>query len=164
MIVSSQLLHQIADPTFPKNERARLRCQLAKQLEDVGNYETAREAMGELWPRVGERPVLDELDEATAAEVLLRVGALTGWLGSTRQIEGAQETAKNLISESITRFEALREEKKAAEAQMELGPCYCAKGLSMRRASCYRRHEIGSPIKMSNSRPSLCYAAQQLKS
>jgi hypothetical protein len=37
---------------------------------------------------VGERPVLDELDEATAAEVLLRAGTLTGWLGSTKQIEG----------------------------------------------------------------------------
>lgn len=128
MIVSSQLLHQIADPTLPKNERARLRCQFAKQLEDVGNYDAAREAMGELWPRVGERPVLDELDEATAAEVLLRVGTLTGWLGSTKQIEGTQETAKNLISESISRFEALREEKKAAEAQIELGPCYWREG------------------------------------
>jgi CheY-like chemotaxis protein len=60
--------------------------------------------------------------------VLLRVGTLTGWLGSTKQIEGAQETAKNLIGESITRFEALREEKKAAEAQIELGPCYWREG------------------------------------
>jgi CheY-like chemotaxis protein len=84
--------------------------------------------MGELWPRVGERPVLDELDEVRAAEVLLRVGTLTGWLGSTRQIEGTQETAKNLISESITRFKALREEKKAAEALTELGPCYWREG------------------------------------
>ncbi len=78
MIISSQLLHQIADPTLDQDERARLRCRLAKELEDIGNYEAAREAMGELWPEVGERPVLDELDEATAAEVLLRVGVLTG--------------------------------------------------------------------------------------
>lgn len=128
MIVSNQLLQRIADPTLAPNERARLRCQLAKQLEEVGNYEAAREAMGELWPRVGERPVLDELNEAAAAEVLLRVGTLTGWLGSTKQIEGAQETAKNLITESVTRFEALREEKRAAEAQIELGPCYWREG------------------------------------
>jgi two-component system, chemotaxis family, chemotaxis protein CheY len=128
MTISSRLLHQIADPSLPKNERARLRCQLAKELEDVGNYEAAREALGELWSRVGERPVLDELDEATAAEVLLRVGTLTGWLGSTRQIEGAQEAAKNLISESITRFEVLRNEKKIAEAQTELGYCYWREG------------------------------------
>jgi two-component system chemotaxis response regulator CheY len=128
MSISSQLLHQIADPSLTHNERARLRCQLAKELEDVGNYEAAREALGELWSRVGERPVLDELNEATAAEVALRAGVLTGWIGSVKQIEGAQEIAKNLISESITRFEALRDPLKAAEAQMELGHCYWREG------------------------------------
>src|SRR2546421_7428633 len=128
MNISRQLLPRIADPTLPQNERARLRCQLAKELEDVGNYDATREAMGELWPRTGERPVLDELDEATAAEVLLRVGVLTGWIGSVKQIEGAQETAKNLISESLTRFEALRDTRKIAEAQMELGHCYWREG------------------------------------
>ena len=129
MIISSQLLHQIADTTIPKNERARLRCQLAKQLEDAGNYEAAREAMGELWSRVGEYPVLDELDPATAAEVLLRAGVLTGWIGSVKQIEGAQEKAKNLVSESLRRFEALGDGLKAAEAQMELGHCYWHEGI-----------------------------------
>src|ERR1043166_1147418 len=128
MVISSLLLHRIADPSLSLDERARLRCQLAKELEEVGNYEAAREAMGELWSRVGERPVLDGLDEATAAEVLLRVGVLTGWLGSTKQIEGAQEIAKNLISESITRFETLKNTTKIAEAQMELGHCYWREG------------------------------------
>lgn len=129
MIISSQLLHQIADTTIPKNKRARLRCQLAKQLEDVGNYEAAREAMGELWSRVGEYPVLDELDPATAAEVILRAGVLTGWIGSVKQIEGAQEKAKNLISESLRKFEAIEDSLKAAEARMELGHCYWHEGI-----------------------------------
>jgi CheY-like chemotaxis protein/tetratricopeptide (TPR) repeat protein len=128
MVISSQLLHEIADPSLTHEQRARLRCRLAKELEDVGNYEAAREAMGELWPVVGGRPVLDGLSEKTAAEVLLRVGVLIGWLGSTRQIEGAQETAKNLISESITRFGALQDTEKVAEAQMELGHCYWREG------------------------------------
>jgi CheY-like chemotaxis protein/tetratricopeptide (TPR) repeat protein len=128
MIISSQLLHQIADTSIPKNERAQLRCQLAKELENAGNYEAAREVMGELWARVGEYPALDELDEATAAEVLLRAGVLTGWLGSTRQIEGAQETAKDLITESIRRYEALQDTGKVAEAQTELGYCYWRQG------------------------------------
>src|SRR5215210_3744242 len=128
MIISSQLLHQIADPKLSENERARLRCQLAKQLEDVGNYDAAREVMGELWSRVGEYPVLDELEEATAAEVILRAGTLTGWIGSTKQIEGAQETSKNLIIESITRFETLQDTEKVAEGQMELGHCYWREG------------------------------------
>jgi CheY-like chemotaxis protein len=128
MIISRQLLHRIGDTTLPQNERARLRCQLAKELEDLGNYDAAREAMGEIWSRVGERPLLDNIDEATAAEVLLRVGVLTGWIGSIRQIEGAQDLAKDLIGESVTRFEALRDRGKAAEAQMELGHCYWREG------------------------------------
>jgi CheY-like chemotaxis protein/tetratricopeptide (TPR) repeat protein len=128
MLISSQLLHEITDPTLTHDERARLRCQLAKELEDVGNYEAAREVMGELWLEVGGRPALDELSEATAADVLLRVGVLTGWLGSTKQIEGTQETAKNLITESIHRFEALQDTGKIAEGQMELGHCYWREG------------------------------------
>src|ERR1700759_2063009 len=128
MIISSQLLQRIADTSLPRDERARLRCQLAKELEDVGNYEAAREAMGELWSRVGELPVLEGLDEATAAEVLLRAGVLTGWIGSVKQIEGGQGNAKNLISESIARFEVLHDTRKIAEAQMELGHCYWREG------------------------------------
>jgi CheY-like chemotaxis protein/tetratricopeptide (TPR) repeat protein len=128
MIISNRLLRQISDPSLPKDKRAQLRCQLAKELEEVGNFEAAREAMGELWSRVGERPVLDGLDEATAAEVLLRAGVLTGWIGSTKQIEGAQETAKNFITESIPRFEALQNAEKVAEAQTEVGFCYWRQG------------------------------------
>ncbi|HEX7318584.1 MAG TPA: response regulator [Pyrinomonadaceae bacterium] len=126
--IHSQLLQQISDPKLSKDERARLRCQLAKGLEDVGSYETAREAMGELWAGVGEPPDLAELEEATAAEVLLRSGTLTGWLGSAKQIEGSQEAAKNLITESITRFEALEDAGKVAEAQTEVAFCYWRQG------------------------------------
>lgn len=128
MLISSQLLREIADPTLTREQRAGLRCRLARGLEDAGSYDAAQEAMGELWPEVGGRPVLDELTGATAAEVVLRVGVLTGWLGSTRQIEGAQERAKNLISESIRRFEGLQNTEKVAEAQMELGHCYWREG------------------------------------
>lgn len=128
MNLPNEILHRIADKTISHDERARLRCQLAKQLEETGSYDAAREAMGELWRGVGHRPVLDNLEQATAAEVLLRAGVLTGWIGSSRQIEGAQETAKNLISESITIFEAIENIEKLAEAQMELGHCYWREG------------------------------------
>ena len=126
--IHSQLLQQISDPALSKDRRAGLRCQLAKGLEDVGSYETAREAMGELWAGVGEPPDLAELGEATAAEVLLRAGTLTGWIGSAKQIEGSQEAAKNLITESITRFEALGDVGKVAEGQTEVAFCYWRQG------------------------------------
>ena len=128
MSITNQLLHEIADPSLTHSERARLRCRLAKELEDIGNYNAAREAIGELWPSIGERPILDGLDDTTAAEVLLRVGALTGWIGSAKQIEGTQEAAKNLISESHTRFETLQNTARAAEAQTELALCYWREG------------------------------------
>lgn len=128
MKFTKEILHQLLDPNVSPDEKARLRCQLAKQYEESGNYEAAREAMGELWRAVGERPSLEGLDEKTKGEVLLRAGAITGWLGSTKQIQGSQETAKNLITESIAVFEALREVKLVAEAQTEIAVCYRREG------------------------------------
>ncbi|MDQ1590530.1 MAG: two-component system, OmpR family, phosphate regulon response regulator PhoB [Pyrinomonadaceae bacterium] len=128
MTLTKELLHKIADPTITPDERARRRCELAKQLEKLGNYEAAREAMGEFWQGIGIRPVLDRLEFRTAAEVLLRIGALTGWLGSSVQSEGAQEKAKGLIYESIRIFEALPDEEKVAEAQTELAVSYWREG------------------------------------
>jgi DNA-binding NtrC family response regulator len=84
--------------------------------------------MGDLWQRVGERPNIEELDGYTAGEVMLRSGVLSGWLGSANQIEGAQETAKNLISESIRIYEALQDTKKVGEARIELAICYWREG------------------------------------
>jgi tetratricopeptide (TPR) repeat protein len=97
-------------------------------LEEAGNYEAARNALGELWGRIGERPKVEGLDRGTAAEVLLRAGSLTGWIGSSQQIEGAQETAKNLVGESMSLFESLGELEKAAEAETDLAYCYWREG------------------------------------
>jgi len=80
------------------------------------------------WQRIGERPNLEDLEASTAAEVLLRVGVLTGAIGSKNQVTEADETAKNLISESLTIFESLRYRKKIAEAQTELALCYWRTG------------------------------------
>jgi two-component system response regulator PilR (NtrC family) len=128
MNLQTQLFSRIDDPTLSRDERARLRCQLAKELERGGNYQAAHGAMGDLWQRVGERPQLDGYDQQTAAEVLLRAGALSGWIGSAKQTTGAQETAKNLISESITIFESLHETEKVAEALTDLAYCYWREG------------------------------------
>jgi CheY-like chemotaxis protein/Tfp pilus assembly protein PilF len=125
---TKDLLHQIHDPNLSIDERALLRCRLAKQLEEVGNYDAAREALGELWGIVGDPPRLENLSQHSAAEALLRAGTLTGWIGSTRQIEDSQETAKNLITQSITIFESLGDAKKVAEAQTEIALCYEREG------------------------------------
>ena len=128
MDLETELLRQINDSTLSCNERAWLRCELAKKLEEAGNYIAAQEALGELWQRIGERPNLEGLDQRTSAEVLLRVGVLFGWIGSTRQLKDAQEKAKDLISESITIFETLQDTNKVAEALIDLGCCYWREG------------------------------------
>ncbi len=127
MTLLSSLLRQLENPILSHDQRAELRCQLAKELEDKGKHEEARQAIGELWQRLGERPKIEGLEPRTAAEVLLRVGVLTGWLGSKQQIPDAQETAKDFISESISTFESLGYEK-VAEAQTELALCYWRSG------------------------------------
>src|SRR2546428_9750831 len=88
-------------------ERARRCCDLAKQLEKAGEYQAACEALSEFWLERAGPPNLSDLDEAARAEVLLRVGGLSGWLGSTDQAAGTQETAKNLITQSIDLFQQL---------------------------------------------------------
>ncbi|MDT7540724.1 MAG: hypothetical protein QOE33_628 [Acidobacteriota bacterium] len=110
------------------DEQARLCCQRAKELQDAGKYEEARAALGGLWRALGERPNTGGLGELACAEALLRAGALTGFIGSSQRIEGAQESAKNLISESAEFFRAAGESVHEAEALRELGYCYWREG------------------------------------
>jgi tetratricopeptide (TPR) repeat protein len=84
--------------------------------------------MGELWQSVGTRPIVEGLDDETKAEVFLRVGALTGWVGSARQMESSQELAKDLISESARAFEKLGQRNKVGEARSDLALCYWREG------------------------------------
>lgn len=122
------LLHELTAQNLSINQRAQAHCQLARRYEDEGDYEGARVAMGELWQRIGDRPMLEGLNEETQGVVLLRVGVLTGWIGSARQISGSQEAAKNLLTESICIFERLQENKNVAEAQIDLACCYWREG------------------------------------
>ena len=107
---------------------AKRACERARELERAGDYEGARSELGKLWTRIGERPSIDDLPSDTKAEALLRVGALSGWLGSANQIPGAQEFARDLLTESITLFEMLNEQDKRAEAMADLALCYWRSG------------------------------------
>ena len=112
---------------LPLTERAILSCRLAKQLEKLGKYDLAYEAMAEFWPDRNE-PNVNGLDDMQQAEVLLRVGALAGWLGSTDQTAGGQETAKNILTVSIELFEQLEKADKVSEARGDLALCYYREG------------------------------------
>jgi tetratricopeptide (TPR) repeat protein len=120
---SLEALGELDAQELSADKRAVLRCRLAKQYEQAGDYEAASEALAELWQGVGVRPNLENLDAETKAHVLLRVGMVTGWIGSASQIQESQETAKDLISESLI-FEELGKRTQVGEARSDLALCY----------------------------------------
>ncbi len=128
MHLAKEFLAEIDNQNLSTNERALLRCRLAKHQEWAGDFEAAREALGELWLGAGFRPNVEGLDKESKAEVLMRAGALTGWVGSEDQIEGSQELAKDLMSESIRFFEELGNRSKVGEARSLLAVCYWRAG------------------------------------
>ncbi|HEX8499139.1 MAG TPA: helix-turn-helix domain-containing protein [Pyrinomonadaceae bacterium] len=116
------------DRRISHEEDALRRCGLSKSYLDAGDYERAREAMGALWQRAGERPSAAGLGERAAAEVLLQSGRLTGAIGGARRVGGAEETAKDLFTEAAVLFERLGDAEKVAESRAELGLCYWREG------------------------------------
>lgn len=122
----ASLKNQSGDLTLV--QRAELSCRLAKQLEKAGEYEKACEALEEFWPDHNAPPKLEGLDREMTAQVLLRTGALAGWLGSSHQSNGSQETAKDLITQSLQVFEELGQSEGVAEAGSDLAVCYWREG------------------------------------
>jgi tetratricopeptide (TPR) repeat protein len=103
-------------------------CELAKSLEEAGEFESAYETLRPFWRGLLHRPDTNGLADEPKAELLLRAGTLTGWLGSAKQIAGAQEVAKDLISESASIFEVLKASERVAEARVDLAVCYWREG------------------------------------
>jgi tetratricopeptide (TPR) repeat protein len=96
----------------------------AREAEHLGDYDLAVRMLGNYWMGVGRRPGLDDLDDELGAELLLRAGALTGYLGSAAQSAGAQEIALDLLTESHTAFTRLGLPERVAEVRIELATCY----------------------------------------
>lgn len=109
-------------------ERAPEICRHAKELEKAGEYEAACEALYEFWPDRYGPPNVEGLSGAIKGEVLLRIGALAGWLGSASQTQGNQERAKDLITRSCEIFEELKLGDQVAEARCALALCYWREG------------------------------------
>ena len=85
-----------------------------------------------------DRPTLTGLSKEAAAELLL-AGTLLDWLATLKKTDSTQESAKNLIGESFSRFQQLDRKNKAAEAQTERY-CYWREGApTMRRESTCNR-------------------------
>lgn len=124
MNLSDNKAHKLDGSAVYTAEQVLDRCLQAAEFIFDGQYEEACEALGPFWQGVGNRPSLEEIPNSAAAEVLLQCGALSGWVGSCQYIDGAQEAAKDLLSEAARIFETLGQRAKVAEAQYEISICY----------------------------------------
>jgi tetratricopeptide (TPR) repeat protein len=124
MTLADARLKELDNPSLTADERILLRCRVAADFIHKGQYEAAREALGELWPGVEGKPDVKNLPPVIAAEVLLRCGALAGMFDGASNVPRAQERAQDLLTEAIRKFQSQGKYQKAAEAQCELGACY----------------------------------------
>lgn len=128
MDIQTELSSLRKNLNVPRPEYALGCCRLAKHLEKAGNYESAAEILAEFWPDHNSSPDLTGLDDFASAHILLRTGALAGWLGSANQQGGSQEDGKNLLTRSIELFEKLNEPIFLAEGLGDLALCYWREG------------------------------------
>ena len=138
MSLRTSLLRTLENQNLSVSDRAELCCDLARDFENKGEYEEARKILRDYWQRIGESPNLNGLEASAAGELLLRAGVLTGYVGSKNQIAEAQETAKDLITQSHAIFEARRNRKKIAEAQTELALIYWRTGENNEARDCLK--------------------------
>lgn len=141
MNLASSTLFYTGKINSDNNILAQHRCAHAKTLEEAGDYEGASEALGDLWRGVGERPEVNGLQSEAAALVLLRVGSISGWLGSVGQIAGSQEAAKNIIGEALRVFDEFGDTIRYCEAASDLALCYWREG-ALDEARIYLRQAL----------------------
>jgi signal transduction histidine kinase/ActR/RegA family two-component response regulator/predicted negative regulator of RcsB-dependent stress response len=109
-------------------ERVELCCMIAREKLEIGDYDAGCAALQPWWT-LGEWPRRAGLSNRAAAELFLTAGILSGWVASTRPIDGDQKQAAGLLNGAIALFEQLDETTRAVEGRIELALCYYREGL-----------------------------------
>lgn len=87
MALPPSLMRELENQNLSVNARAEVFCEAAKKLEYKGEYERAQKLLSDYWPGIGERPRVEGLAQTTAAEMFLRAGVLTGFIGASMRSE-----------------------------------------------------------------------------
>ena len=103
-------------------------CRIAREKFELGDYDAGCLALQPWWT-IGEWPKQAGLSQLAAAELLLTAGTLSGWVASTRHVDGGQNCAERLLSGAVAMFDHLGETARSGEGRVELGYCYYRQGL-----------------------------------
>ena len=98
------------------------------KFERCGKYDEALAELGDIWDDTTKFPDVEEYESRTAAEIILRCGALIGFLGHNKQIPNSQEKSKNLLTEARNRFLDIYNVEKIAECENYLALAYWRTG------------------------------------
>ncbi len=98
------------------------------RLERCGKYEEALAELRHIWEDTTTFPKVDVFVPRVAAEIILRCGALIGFLGQNKQIPNSQEKSKNLLTEARNRFLDIYDVEKIAECENYLALAYLRGG------------------------------------
>ncbi len=98
------------------------------RLERCGKYDEALVELRDIWNDTTKFPDVEEYESRTAAEIILRCGALIGFLGHNKQIPNSQEKSKNLLTEARNRFLDIYDVEKVAECENYLARAYWQTG------------------------------------
>lgn len=94
------------------------------KAERSGRYSEGIELAAKYWPEPSELPIVDGLDQKTAAEFILRCGSLLGYSAYLAQDKDSQFIARDLVSAALSRFESLDYSEKCAECENHLALTY----------------------------------------
>jgi len=98
------------------------------KLERRGRYEEALAELRHIWENTNSLPNVEGFSPREAAEIILRCGALIGFLGQIKQIPNSQEKSKNLLTEARNRFLDIYDIEKITECENYIALAYVRTG------------------------------------
>lgn len=99
-----------------------------RKLERQGRFDEALKDCLRVVDGQAHVPALDGSTDYERAELMLRYGALIGFLGNNSQIANSQEQSKDLITRALGMFVALGDEEKVAECETYIAMAYSRLG------------------------------------
>ena len=127
-LIQANQLQQVEPSPTTVSEQVMECCRIAREKLELGDYDAGC-AVLQPWWTIGEWPKQAGLSQGAAAEVMLTAGTLSGWVASTRDVDGGQSCAERLLSGAVVMFDHLGDMARSGEARAELGYCYYRQGL-----------------------------------